>query len=460
MKISFSQLNTQIDTGFVRVAFTDSQKDNRFIIEGDLQKLLIGIDKKSEMTKRKLIILARKTISIAKQHKIKKIAMEFSDFHFPHLKIQMQELSELLTIQFEMANFEFNQYKTEPKEGWGLVEEILFIGPKNIHNQKGIERGQIIAKEINRCRILANTPGKDMTPAILADSAKDAVRGLGVKVKILETEDMEKFGMGGILGVSQGSQEKPKCIILEYSGKKTGKPIVLIGKGVTFDSGGINIKPSEGLSDMHMDMSGGAAVIHTISAIAKLKMKKNVVGIIPAVENMPSGTSIRPGDILKTMSGKTIEVLNTDAEGRIILADALTYAEKYKPKLVIDVATLTGAAMVALGQRACALFTKDEKLEKLFRETGEETGDYVWPMPLWDEYEEDIKGTFGDVANISKTKYGGAITAAAFLKQFAKNYPWVHLDIAPRMTSIEGEYLAKGAVGTPVRLLVKILEKI
>ena len=359
-----------------------------------------------------------------------------------------------------MANFEFNQYKTKPEEGWDLIEEIIFLGPKNIKIQKGIERGQIIAKEINGCRISSNTPGKDMTPSVLADSAKDAAKGFGIKIKILEAEDMEKLGMGGILGVSQGSIEKPKFIILEYRGKASGKPIVFIGKGVTFDSGGINIKPSDGMSDMHMDMSGGAAVIHTLCAIAKLKMKKNVIGIIPAVENMPSGTSMRPGDILKTMSGKTIEVLNTDAEGRIILADALTYSERYEPKLVVDVATLTGAAIVALGQRATALFTKDENLVQVFKRAGEEVGEYVWPMPLWDEYEEDIKGTFGDVANISKTRYGGAIMGAMFLYQFAKNFPWVHLDIAPRMTAIEGEYLAKGAIGTPVRLLIKIAEKI
>ena len=208
-----------------------------------------------------------------------------------------------------------------------------------------------------------------------------------------------------------------------------------------------------------MDMSGGAAVIHAIAAIATLKIKKNVIGLIPAVENMPSGTSFRPGDILKSMSGKTIEVLNTDAEGRIILADALTYAKKYNPRMVVDVATLTGAALVAVGQKASALFSKDENLIKLFRNLGEETGEYVWPLPLWDEFEDDIKGTFGDIINTGKTRYAGATLGAIFLYQFAKDYPWVHLDIAPRMTSTEGEYLAKGSVGAPIRLLVKLIEQ-
>jgi len=216
---------------------------------------------------------------------------------------------------------------------------------------------------------------------------------------------------------------------------------------------------------MHMDMSGGAAVIHALSLAAKLKLQKNVVALVPAVENMPSGSSYHPGDVLQGMSGKTVEVLNTDAEGRVILSDALCYAQKYKPRLVVDVATLTGAIHVALGAHASGLFTKDEELEGYFRKLGEESGDYLWPMPLWDEYESEIRGTFGDWANTGKSRYGGAINAALFLYQFTKDekgkeaYPWVHLDIASRMTSADGEYLAKGAAGTPVRLLIKLLER-
>ena len=460
MKILYTTQTAPIEKEFVHIILKESQKDSRFVENSDkIASLVIGIDKKRDMTLRKLFVLPRKIIAIAKQYKIKKLVMDFSDFSFPHLRILSQELGEILAINFEMANFQFNTYKTPPKEGWDEVEEILLLGPKNPKINAGIVKGQVVAKEVNATRTLANTPGSDMTPAILAEAARNAVKKLGVKVRVLDEEDMKELGMGGILGVGKGSSEKSKFIIMEYFGRKTGKPVILVGKGVTFDSGGLNIKPGDSMSDMNMDMSGGAAVIHTVAACAAINLKKNIIGLIPAVENMPSGSSFRPGDILKTMSGKTIEVLNTDAEGRIILADALTYAEKYKPRLVIDVATLTGAALVALGQRATALFTKDERLEKLFRQTGEESGDYVWPLPLWDEYDEEIKGTFGDVANISKTRYGGAITGAAFLKQFAQNYPWAHLDIAPRMTSIEGEYLAKGAIGTPVRLLVKLLEK-
>ena len=271
---------------------------------------------------------------------------------------------------------------------------------------------------------------------------------------------MKILKMGGVLGVAQGSSEEPKFIVMEYSGGgKKDKPFVLVGKGVTFDSGGLNLKPSQHIYEMHMDMSGGSAVINTIALAARLKLKRNVIALVPAVENMPSGSSYRPGDLLRTMSGKTIEVLDTDAEGRVILSDALTYAEQYQPKLVVDVATLTGAAAVALGQRASGIFTKDEKLARLAQELGEEAGDYVWPLPLWDEFEDEIKGTFGDWANVGRTRYGGASTGAIFLYQFAKNYPWLHIDIAPTMTSIDGQFLAKGATGVPVRLLLKLLEQ-
>jgi leucyl aminopeptidase len=297
-----------------------------------------------------------------------------------------------------------------------------------------------------------------MTPKILAEKAKEAAKGTAVNVKILGSKQIEKHKMGGVLGVAKGSIEVPQFIIMEYFAAGKEKPIVLVGKGVTFDSGGLNLKPFDSIKGMHTDMSGGAAVISTLLLAAKLKLKKNIVGLIPAVENMPSGSSYRPGDILKTMSGKTVEVLNTDAEGRIILADALTYAKRYDPKLVVDIATLTGAAMIALGQRASAIFTKDLKLEQHLRELGEKSGDYVWPLPLWEEYEDDIKGTYGDFANTGKTRYGGAITAAIFLYQFIRDYPWIHIDIAPRMTAIEGEYLAKGASGAPVRLLIKLIE--
>jgi len=262
--------------------------------------------------------------------------------------------------------------------------------------------------------------------------------------------------------VGRGSDEESKFIIMEYfGGAKNEKPIVLVGKGVTFDSGGLNLKPSSSMNGMNMDMSGGASVIHAMALVAKNKLKKNVIGLIPSVENFVSGKSYRPGDIIRSMSGQTIEILNTDAEGRVILADALTYAQKYNPEIVIDVATLTGAAAVALGERASAIFTDDDELSKKLEEIGEKTGDYVWRLPMWEEYENEIKGSLGDWTNIHNkdSRYGGATYGAIFLKQFIKGYKWVHIDMAPRMTSMAGEYLAQGALGTPVRLLYKFIEE-
>lgn len=458
MKISFSSVAPK-SKEIAIVGWKKQKGSGVFILPSGQKSIVLGIEEPDELNRRKLILLSRQVVTLAKANRIKKIALKLDDFTFSGLESSREEIAELLATNFEMANFEFVKYKSRPKEGWSFIEGITVVGNVSPSVKYAFARGQTIGQEVNACRVLANTPGGEMTPDVLAKEAVKAARSTGVKVKVLGLQEIQRLKMGGVLGVAKGADEKPKFIILEYlkGGKK--KPVVLIGKGVTFDTGGLQIKPGEHMYEMHMDMSGGAAVIHAVVLAAKLKLKKNIVGLIPAVENIPSGTAFRPGDVLKTMSGKTVEVMHTDAEGRIILADALTYAEKYKPRLVVDVATLTGAAMAALGQRASAIFSKDEKLIETFRELGETSGDYVWPLPLWDEYEEEVKGTFGDIANSSKTRYGGAINGAMFLYQFAKNFPWVHIDMAPRMTSVEGEYLAKGAAGAPVRLLFKLLER-
>lgn len=426
--------------------------DKRLIIE-------LQIERSEKMTRRKLVTLVRKMVMCAKSAKKKKIAITFADVRFPHLDISDTDLAELIAVNMEMANFEFVKYKTKPKEGWDMLTEIIIVGKDDRDSERAFKKGKTIGEGVNATRALANTPGGDMTPSTLATAAIEAVEGLPITVTVFDEAGMEELGMGAILGVGKGSSDKPKFIVMEYLfGPEDEKPVVLVGKGITFDSGGLNLKPSAHIYEMHMDMSGGAAVMHAIVLAAKLKLKKNIVALIPAAENMPSGSSYRPGDVLRSMSGKTIEIMNTDAEGRVVLADALTYAEKYNPRLVVDVATLTGAAMVALGSHASALFTSEQQLEDLFRKLGETSGDHVWPLPLGEEYESDIKGTFGDWANDGKSRYGGAIQGAMFLAQFAKNYPWVHLDIAPRMTSVEGDHLAKGAAGEPVRLLIKLLE--
>jgi len=267
-----------------------------------------------------------------------------------------------------------------------------------------------------------------------------------------------------VLGVGKGSKHGPQFIIVEYWGTDRDKaPTVLVGKGVTFDTGGLNIKTGDHMYEMHMDMSGGAAVIHAAILAAKLGVKKNVIALVPAVENNLTSEAMRPGDILKSMSGKTIEILNTDAEGRVILADALTYAQKYKPAAVVDVATLTGAALIALGTVASAFMTNKESAIEKIQAVGEESGDYMWPFPLWSEYDDMVKGNFGDVPNIStmgNSRYGGVIAGGKFLEVFAKdlNCLWVHVDMAPVMTSRPGDYLAKGAAGAPVQFLLSFVE--
>ena len=423
------------------------------------REIRIGVDSFKKMTRRKLQTLFRRVITIAKQNRIKQLAVDMNDFAFANLALPIRDIGEMCAINMQLANFEFIRYKTKPKEGWNFVEKITIKGAKSKDMRDGFRRGQIIAAEINKMRELANTPGGEMTPAVLAKAAMDAADDTDINVQILGVIEMELLGMGGIIGVGKGSDAEPKFIVMEYMAGPLGqKPIVFVGKGITFDTGGLNIKPGMSMEEMHMDMSGGAAVIHTIAAAAKLGVGRNIVALIPAAENMPSGRSYRMGDVLRTMNGKTIEIGHTDAEGRVVLADALEYSKRYKPEVVIDVATLTGAAEVALGKKASAFFATDEVLEDKVRALGEKSGDYVWPFPLWEEYESMIKGTFADVTNSSKIRGAGAIEGAMFLWQFIKGTPWVHIDMAPRMSSAEGDFLAKGSTGEPMRLLIALCE--
>lgn len=453
--------------GYVRIRLTEKARGTKGSVkENGVETLEIGAGKRAEMNRRKFILLCRSIVQTTKAHASKKIAIQFDRTPeiFKNLKdISPEDISQMAAENFEMANFEFTMFKTKPKEGWHTVEEILLYGKSPSAIEKVLQKGQEIGKAVNACRTLANTPGGDITPTTLAKAAKAAMKGLPVKVTTLGAKDMKKLGMGALLGVAKGSTEEPTFTILQYRGGK-GNPIVLAGKGVTFDSGGLNLKPSNGMYEMHMDMSGAASVIHAVALAARFKIKKSVIGLLPAVENMPGNSAYRPGDILKSLSGKTIEVLDTDAEGRIILADALTYAKQFKPSVVIDVATLTGAAISALGLHASAILTRDDALAQQISDAGETSGDYVWRLPLWDEYEERVKGEFADIKNVpggSTSRYGGAIDGGMFLWQFAKELecPWAHLDIAPRMTSAPGDELAKGAAGAPVRLLLRFIEQ-
>lgn len=425
----------------------------------------VGVGVSDEVDRRKLISIVRKVIRLSHEHKLSSIGISLDDFNFKNANVSDYELGRIIGENFELANYEFRRYKTPPKEGFPFVETV-HIDRATDEAKRGIKDGQIVGIEANYARELSNTPGGDMTPTILSDAVKKQLKGLPVKVTVLSISEIKKLKMGLILGVDRGSAEEAKFIIAEYWGAGRASkdaPIVLVGKGITFDTGGINLKPSDSLLGMNQDMSGGAAVIAALAASARLKVKKNVIALVPAVENAVSGSAYRPGDVLTAMNGKKVEIMNTDAEGRLILGDALTYAERYKPRLVIDVATLTGAALVVVGKRASVIMTRNQELEDSLRKLGEESGDYVWPLPLWKEYEADVKSSVADIMNAeagsSKRAGGGCIQGGIFLTHFAKSFPkWAHIDIAPRMESIPEDNLAKGAAGAPVRLLVRTIE--
>ena len=316
--------------------------------------------------------------------------------------------------------------------------------------QQGLARGQAIAAGVNLAREFANRPANHCTPSYLADQAKKLGKEYGLKVEVLDRKACEKLGMGSFLSVAQGSDEPLRFIVARYEGApKSQAPIVLVGKGITFDTGGISLKPGAEMDEMKFDMGGAASVLGTLRAIAELKPKLNLVCVVPSCENMPSGSAVKPGDVVKSMSGQTIEILNTDAEGRLILCDALTYVERFKPAVVVDVATLTGACVVALGHHNSGLFTADDKVAEQMLAASRAGLDPCWRMPLDEEYDEALKSNFADMGNIGG-RAGGAITAAMFLRRFTAKYPWAHLDIAGTAWKSGA---AKGATGRPVSLL-------
>lgn len=444
---------------FVKKEFRGEEGEVKTLWLGkDIERIVFfGWGDKKKWNFRKNHLVARKYVQVARSLRVSEFTTSFGQ----SLGKDKKEAAAIFASNAIMANFDFNKYKERPKEGWPEIKIIYLAADAKNHQEieRGIREGVVIGEEVNACRELANTPGGDMTPARLAQSAAEAARKTGVRIKILDEREMKKLGMGAILGVARGSAEKPRFIVMEYfRGPKKAKPLIVVGKGVTFDTGGLNLKPSAYIYEMHMDMSGGAAVVHGIAAIARLKLPVNIVGLIPAVENMPSGSSYHPGDLLKSMSGKVIEVLDTDAEGRVILSDALFYGRKfYNPGLMADFATLTGAAHVALGNYCSGVFSNQENLLEKLVAIGKSSGDYVWPFPLWDEYLPEIKGTFGDLSNVGKgDRYGGAIHGAKFLEQFAGETPWAHFDIAPRMTTVESDLLSRGASGVGVRYIVEL----
>ena len=364
-----------------------------------------------------------------------------------------------------LASYRYDRFLGEKaRESYKLPKSVVLLIENSRQKQaceSALEKAQKLCLAVMLARDLVNTPGNIKSPAYLAEQAQAAAEESSLKCNILGQKELVKEGFGALLGVSQGSVREPHLIILEHhGGSKNEAPVVLVGKGVTFDSGGISLKPGEKMDEMKMDMAGGAAVIGTMLAAALLELPINLVGIVPTVENMPSGTAYRPGDILTSLSGQTIEVLNTDAEGRLILADALTYVKRYQPKLVIDLATLTGACIIALGHHATAVLGNDDKLVQSLLNAGEESGERLWQLPLWDDYDQQIKSDVADVKNTGG-RPAGTITAAAFLKKFAGDFRWAHLDIAGTAWRDQNQpYIPKGGTGVGVRMLIAFLQKL
>ena len=334
------------------------------------------------------------------------------------------------------------------------VESILVAVPDAAKVKPGFDKGVGVAKGIALAREWGNRPANHATPVLLEGAAKALGKLPKIKVDILGPKEVAKLGMGSFMAVAKGSAEPLRFIVLRYDGAaKAAAPVVLVGKGITFDTGGISIKPAAEMDEMKFDMSGAASVLGTFRALAELKPAINVVGLIPCCENMPDGRAIKPGDVVTSMSGQTIEILNTDAEGRLVLCDALTYAERFKPRAVVDIATLTGACVVALGGVRSGLFSSDDSLARALLEAGDSSLDLCWRMPLDDEYAEGLKSNFADVANVAG-RAGGAVTAAKFLQRFTSKFPWAHLDIAGTAWKSGA---AKGSTGRPVALLVDYL---
>ena len=362
-----------------------------------------------------------------------------------------------------LANYKMMEYMTtlDERQKSRLKRLNILVANRAVaqKTKKGALRGRVAAEATILTRDLANYPGNYLTPTRYAEIARGEAKKWRFKIQVLNKAEIEKLGMGALLGVARGSAEPPVFMILEHNaGRPRLDTVVLVGKGVTFDSGGISLKPGEKMEEMKGDMAGSAAVLSAVGAAARLKLPVHLVGLMPVTENMPSGTALKPGDILKALNGKTIEIINTDAEGRLILADALTYAERYKPKAVVDIATLTGACRVALGDICAAILGTDQRLIERLKKASTQTAERLWQMPLYDEYDQLIKSSIADVKN-SGGRYGGVITAARFLKKFIGTYPWAHIDIAGVDLEEKGQpYVPRGATGFGARLLLQFVE--
>jgi len=419
--------------------------------------LLVGLGKQEEFGD----IPYRKALSKAVAT-LKETAVPEAIFYLTDLDVKDRDSYWKVRQAVEIIRgsvYQFNQLKSKKENNKAIALKKVTLDVANKRDisagERAVREGQAIADGMDLAKNMGNLPANICTPSYLAKQAKALEKvGKKIKVTVLDEAAMERVGMGALLAVARGTHEPAKLITIEYAGAKKGdKPVVLVGKGVTFDTGGISIKPAQAMDEMKYDMSGAASVIGTLRACAQLQLPINVVGVIPTTENMPGGSAIKPGDIITSLSGQTIEILNTDAEGRLILCDALTYSERFKPAVVIDIATLTGACVIALGKHPSGLLSNDQPLAQDLLQAGDFSGDRVWQLPLWEEYQDQLKTNFADMANVGGRE-GGTITAACFLWRFTKQYRWAHLDIAGTAW-LGGDQ--KGSTGRPVPLLTQYL---
>jgi leucyl aminopeptidase len=418
--------------------------------------LLIGLGKPDALTTEKL----RRAGGTAARQAAKARAATVT-FTLPATSIASGEAARAVAEGVVLGSYSFTELKSRADDAPAPVELAdLAIAVASDADEaavaEGARVGSIVASAENFARNLGNLPGNVVTPTRLAEVARDISTRFGMKLTVLGPKEMEAEGMGALLAVARGTDEEPRLIVLEHRGGDDGdRPLAIVGKGLTFDAGGISIKPAQGMEDMKFDMCGGAAVLGAMHAIGELGVKANVVGIVPSSENLLGGKAMKPGDVFRAASGKTIEVVNTDAEGRLILADALHYAKRFEPVAILDAATLTGACVIALGHQASGIMGNDEALLDEVKRAGDRTGERCWPLPMFDEYREQIKSDYADIKN-SGGRPAGTITAAWFLREFVGDTPWVHLDVAGTAYG-DGKlaYLSKGSTGAPTRLFVE-----
>jgi leucyl aminopeptidase len=411
--------------------------------------LVVGLGKSDELDAERLRVAAAVAAKEAGRLEATSVAWTLPDGFDPNTA------ADALVTGAILASYRFDRFKSGDGEDAARLDSLTLLAPAEV--AETAERARIAAEAQNRARDLQSTPANFATPTDLAERAEEIAAGSdALSIEILGRAELKEKGMGGLLAVSQGGPQEPKLIVLRYSGGGSGPTLGFVGKGVTFDTGGISLKPGAGMHEMKMDMSGGAAVLEAVAAVAELGLPLDLLAVVPSTENMPSGSAIKPGDVITQYNGTTVEVNNTDAEGRLILADALAWAIEQGAERVIDLATLTGAVVVALGSTYAAVISNDDALADEVVRAGEETGELTWRLPLHPEFKELMKGTVADLSNLAKARKAGTITAGSFLEEFVGETPWAHVDIAGTAWDVGREYVGKDASGFGVRLLVEL----